>query len=295
MSFTFKGHDETLNVTLHHDVYPSVDTATHFAKKSFAGKVVLVTGASRGIGSVIAKHYAKAGAAVALVARSAESLAAVKAAIQAETPDARVLTFAVDVKDPVATERAVEDIVAKLGGLDVVVANAGVAVPLSNKRIGERDDPLAWWNSFEVNIFGVYNFVRPALKHLEKSNGYAIVISTISAQLRFLNISDYGVSKHAIGRLVEYVALEYPGVHTLAVHPGTVDTDMTRGSGIPEEYLTEKPELVSAVLLAITSGRLDWLSGRFFDSRWDIDEVEKLKEKILAKDALVSKLDVKLD
>ena len=62
--------------------------------------------------------------------------------------------------------------------------------------IGERDDPLNWWNSFEVNVFGVYNFERPALKYLEKNNGCAIIISTVSAQLRFLNISDYGKFSH---------------------------------------------------------------------------------------------------
>ena len=53
-------------------------------------------------------------------------------------------------------------------------------------------DPLGWWNAVEVNIFGVYNFVRPALKHLEKSNGYALVVSTVTAQLRFPGKSEYG-------------------------------------------------------------------------------------------------------
>ena len=69
--------------------------------------------------------------------------------------------------------------------------------------IGERDDPLNWWNSFEVNVFGVYNFARPALKYLEKNNGYAIIISTVSAQLRFLNISDYGKFSHRTRALQE--------------------------------------------------------------------------------------------
>ena len=72
-----------------------------------------------------------------------------------------------------------------------------------NSGIGERDDPLNWWNSFEVNIFGVYNFVRPALKYLEKNSGYAIIISTVSAQLRFLNISDYGKFSHRTRALQE--------------------------------------------------------------------------------------------
>ena len=90
---------------------------------------------------------------------------------------------------------------------------------------------------------------------------------------------------------------EYPKVKTFAIHPGAVDTAMTRNANVPdvEAWLTEKPELVAAVSIALASGRLDWLSGRFFDSRWDIDEVEKLKERILEKDLLVSKLAVKLD
>ncbi|KZV63877.1 NAD-P-binding protein [Peniophora sp. CONT] len=297
MSFisNIKGFEETLPVALHHDVYPSVDPASHFANQTFSGKVVLVTGASRGIGAVVAKQYAQAGAAVALVARSAESLKTAKAAILAETPGARVLTFAVDVKDPAAAERAVEETVSQLGGLDVLIANAGTALSDADKRIGERKDPLAWWNSFEVNLFGVYNFVRPALKHLEQRAGYAIVVSSVSAQLRFPNSSDYGVSKHAIGRLVEYIALEYPRVKSFAVHPGTIDTDLSRSFGLPSEFFTETPELTSAIFIALSSGRLDWLSGRFFDARWDIDEVEQLKEKILEKDALVSKLVVRLD
>ena len=139
---------------------------------------MLVTGASRGIGSVIAKQFARAGAAVALVARSADSLKDVQASILKEAPGVRVLTFAVDVKDPVATERVLEETVAQFGGLDVLVANAGVGLPMSEKRecpwkagclqathsallgIGERDDPLRWWNSFEVNIRGALCYVQ---------------------------------------------------------------------------------------------------------------------------------------
>lgn len=63
---------------------------------------------------------------------------------------------------------------------------------MEESGIGDRENPLGWWNTFEVNIFGVYNFVRPALKHLEKSKGHAIVVSTRTAQLRLPNASDYG-------------------------------------------------------------------------------------------------------
>ncbi|KZV63871.1 NAD-P-binding protein [Peniophora sp. CONT] len=290
----FKGLDETLPVTTHHAVYPGIDPTQHFTNKTYAGKVVLVTGGSRGIGASAATHYARAGASVAVVARSADTLEEVRAAIVKETPGAQVLTFAVDVKDSAAAERAVEETVKHFGKLDVLVANAGAFLPFE-KRIGERDDPLNWWHGFEVNIFGVYNFVRPALKHLEKSEGYVVVVSTVTAQLRIPTASDYGVSKHALGRLVEYIALEYPTTKAFAVHPGAVNTVSARGSGLDMAWFTDPTELSSGTFLALTSGKYDWLSGRFYDSTWDIDEVAKLKEKILEKDALVSKLVVKLD
>ena len=84
-------------------------------------------------------------------------------------------------------------------------------------------------------------------------------------------------------------------MHPFAVHPGAVDTELSRASGADRKWFTAPPELSSGTFLALTSGKLDWLRGRFYDSTWDIDEVSKLKEKILEKDALVSKLVVKLD
>ncbi|VDC05922.1 unnamed protein product [Peniophora sp. CBMAI 1063] len=290
----FKGLDETLPVKTHHAVYSGNDPKAHFANKTNAGKVVLVTGASRGLGASAAMHYARAGASVAIVARSANLLEQVRAEIVKETPSAQVLTFVVDVKDSAAAERAIEETVKQFGKLDVLVANAGACLPFE-KRVGDREDSLGWWAIFEVNIFGVYNFVRPALKHLEKSEGYVVVVSTMAAQLRIPTASDYGVSKHAIGRFVEYVALEHPSVKPFAVHPGAVDTELTRESGADKTWFTDPPELSSGTFLALTSGKYDWLRGRFYDSTWDIDEVAQLKEKILEKDALVSKLVVKLD
>ena len=81
----------------------------------------------------------------------------------------------------------------------------------------------------------------------------------------------------------------------MAIHPGAVDTETSRTSGIPSEFFTDPPELAASTALALTSGKYDWLSGRYYDSTWDIEEVSKLKEKILEKDALISKLVVKLD
>ena len=91
-----------------------------------SGKVIILTGASRGIGPVIAEFYARAGAKVILVARGAANLDKVKEKIQEKEPNAEVLTHAVDVKDTQAAAKIVQDTVDQFGKLDIVIANAGV-------------------------------------------------------------------------------------------------------------------------------------------------------------------------
>lgn len=115
-------------------MYPGIDPAAHFANKTYAGKVVLVTGGSRGIGASAAAQYARAGASLAIVARSVDSLEGVRAAIVKETPGAQVLIFGVDVKDPAAAERAVEETVKHYGKLDVLIANAGSCLPFDTRK-----------------------------------------------------------------------------------------------------------------------------------------------------------------
>ena len=115
-------------------VYPSIDPQTTWHNKSYTGKVVLITGASRGVGPVIATFYARAGAKLALIARSSSNLDSVRERIQQENPDVEILLFAQDVKDTDAAARAVQDIVDHLGRLDVVVANVGVSLPIDGTR-----------------------------------------------------------------------------------------------------------------------------------------------------------------
>jgi len=138
------GLDEVLPVTNHHEyvptqhilplhanlnlgsVYPAVDPSTAFKDKLYKGRVVLVTGASAGIGAAIALFYAKAGASVAIVARRQQALDERKAHILKEAPDARILSVVADVKDWKLAERAVKVAVAEFGRLDILIANAGV-------------------------------------------------------------------------------------------------------------------------------------------------------------------------
>ncbi|KAI0066528.1 NAD-P-binding protein [Artomyces pyxidatus] len=283
------GLDEDIQGITNHDTpYPLIDPAPHFAAKTFASKVVLVTGASRGIGACIAQHFARAGAALALVARTEDLLNSVKAGIEADVPGARVLVFAVDVRDTAPASKAVADTVKHFGKLDILVANAGMM-----RRSGARlaaADPNAWWDTLETNLRGTFNFIHFAIPHLQHSGGCTMVTSSEGAHARVPTESDYSISKQALNRLIEFVSIEYPDVRAFAVNPGNVWTDMSRGSGLPVSFNT-RPELVSATMLHLAAGRADWLNGRFVSAPWDLGEVEsRYKAAILKRNALVHKL-----
>jgi NAD(P)-dependent dehydrogenase (short-subunit alcohol dehydrogenase family) len=116
-------------------IYPTVDPKVHYKAQTFAGKVVLITGASRGIGAEIALQYARAGAKVALVARTQAALDTSRDAILRESPSAQVLVFPADVRDVTRAQEIVAATVAHFGRLDVLVANAGTIRPMDERAL----------------------------------------------------------------------------------------------------------------------------------------------------------------
>ena len=113
-----------------------IDPKVHYDAQTFANKVVLITGASRGIGAQTALQYAKAGASLVLVARTQAALEAGKDAILREHPSALVLTFPADVRDVKKAEEAVAATIARFGRLDILVANAAALRPLDKRGLG---------------------------------------------------------------------------------------------------------------------------------------------------------------
>ena len=107
-------------------IYPTIDPEPLYASRFYSGKVVLVTGASRGIGRETALQYARAGASVAIVARSREALDETRDLIVAAVPDADVLVLTADVRDVEGVRSAVQDVLQHFGKLDILIANAGV-------------------------------------------------------------------------------------------------------------------------------------------------------------------------
>ncbi|TFY69120.1 hypothetical protein EVG20_g3291 [Dentipellis fragilis] len=272
--------------TERHDVYPEIDPEIQYATGTHKGKVVLITGASRGIGEDLAITYAKAGASLILAARTQKALDAVKVKILRQAPSVDVLTVPTDVVDLGQVEAAVKAGIEHFGKLDIVIANAGKADGF-DKTITEKD-PLDWWNILEVNIRGVYNVAHFTLPYLSKVDGYFLITASIGGFLRMVNASAYNVSKGAVNAFVEFLALEYPTVKAFALHPGLIETDMTRVTAFEP---VDSAQLASATYLYLTAGKADWLSGRFISANWDMGELQKdWKDKILESNAFVSRI-----
>ena len=210
-----------------------------------AGKHVLVTGASRGIGAAAAVALAAAGAALRLVARDGDRLAEVARAIASAA--GRAETAICDVTDYAAVSSMVEDALRRRGPIDVLINNAGVVEPIG--PVADAD-PAAWARSIGINLIGAYNVIRAVLPGMLATRaGRIINLSSGAATTPLEGWSAYCSSKAGLAMLTQMVTLEAgpAGIQTFGFSPGTTDTDMhvlIRASGInrisqiPREALT---------------------------------------------------------
>ena len=207
----------------------------------FKGKVALVTGASRGIGRAIAVALARGGASVALNYAGNEAAAqeALKLVEAAGAPRARLLRF--DVADPAACGKAVDEVVAELGGLNILVNNAGIAIDQLLMRLKDED----WKRQLDVNLTGAFNLVRAASRPMMKARGGAIVnLSSVVGEMGNAGQVAYAATKAGLIGLTKSVARELASrnIRCNAVTPGFVDTDMT--SALPEAARTRMLESI---------------------------------------------------
>jgi len=185
----------------------------------FAGRVVLITGGSRGIGLAAGSRFAAEGAHVLLMARHADRVAAAAASI----PDAH--SIGADVRDPADCGRAVAAAVDHFGRLDVLVNNAGVIY--RNRTVDVLTD-AEWDETFDVNVKGAFHMTRAALPALRASRGTIVNVASYVALVGFAGASAYAASKAALVNFTRSVALDHAseGIRVNAVCPGSVDTDM---------------------------------------------------------------------
>jgi len=186
------------------------------------GKVVLVTGAARGIGFETARQLHDRGAAVAIVDLDADD-----AERAAQTIGPRALGFGADVTDLGAMQDVVAQTVERFGGLDIVVANAGIAPKPATVR---AMDPALFDRVIDINVLGVHRTVYAALPQIVARGGQVVVIASIYAFANGVLLAPYAVSKagvEAFGRALR-VELAHHGASASVAYFGHIDTAMTR-------------------------------------------------------------------
>ncbi|MFI5004495.1 MAG: SDR family NAD(P)-dependent oxidoreductase [Solirubrobacterales bacterium] len=184
------------------------------------GRRVLITGAARGIGAGAARRLHERGARVALAGLEPELLEPLAAELGGAP------WFECDVTDRAQVDSAVEAAVERLGGLDVVIANAGVAAQLP--LVG--GDPDIFERTIAVNLLGVYYTLRAAGPHIAHPRGYALPIASLAAALHLPLLGAYNASKAAVEALGNTLRVELAesGARVGVGYFGLIDTDMVR-------------------------------------------------------------------
>ncbi len=183
--------------------------------------VVIVTGASRGIGAAIARRLLSARTAVVAVART--PMAATGMAAGDGRSDGRLLPLAADVADPSACEQVIAETIRTFGRLDALVNNAGILEPVA--RLADAD-PAAWQLNLEVNLLGPFYLSRAAIPFLRRSQGRIVNISSGAANKAIEGWSAYCVAKAGLTHFTRQLAAEEPDITSVALRPGVVDTAM---------------------------------------------------------------------
>ena len=200
---------------------------------SVYGKVVFITGGAAGVGAELATRLHGKGAKLVLVdvdegqlTRFAEGLS-----------DDRVLTATADVRDLAAVQAAADAAVERFGGIDVVVANAGVISYGSVLQV----DPEAVKRLLDINVLGVFHTVRATLPSVIDRRGYVLIVSSLAAYAAAPGLAPYNASKAAVEQFANALRLEvaYRGVDVGSAHMSWIDTAMVRDSKADLSTFTE--------------------------------------------------------
>ena len=245
------------------------------------GRVALVTGASRGLGRAIALRLAQEGMNVAIVARDKSRLEDV--AREIETHAVQALRIEADLSLPDAASMAVETVVDKLGGLNLLVNNAGATKRGDFLELTDAD----WSESFALKFFGYVRMARSAWPHLRRSRGAIVNIGGIGGRTGEAEFTIGGSVNAAIGLLTKALADRgvAEGVRVLAIHPGTFETERfarrverySKDHGVAAQDAVKgmlkehriarfgRPQELAALIAVIASDQVEFLQGAIID------------------------------
>ena len=210
-------------------------------------KVVLVTGASSGIGRGLATELARRGAAVGLLARRADALQEIVEEIV--TAGGQAIPLPADVTDEQAVRRAVNELKTRLGPIEVLFANAGVGITAHAMNLNAE----AVAKLFDVNVIGVVNSVAAVIGDMiQRGRGQLVAISSLAAYRGLPKSAAYCSSKAAVSAFFESLRLDLhgSGVEVTIIHPGFIKTPLTAGRQAQLPWLMEVSEAVNKILKA---------------------------------------------
>jgi len=253
--------------------------------KPLAGRNAIITGASQGLGKVIAEHFIRAGANVVLCARSKADLAATQKELAKISRKQKVLAHLCDVSDESQVNDIVEFALSELGSVQVLVANAGVYGPMGPT---ESVDLAEWRHALDINLLGVLLPSRALIPHFKKAGyGKIVVLSGGGATNPLPNISCYAASKAAAVRLMETLAEELRDFHVdvNGVAPGAlktrlVDQVLAAGPGkVGKAFFAKNKkwaeegatplELGASLCVYLASKASDGITGKLISAQWD--------------------------
>jgi meso-butanediol dehydrogenase/(S,S)-butanediol dehydrogenase/diacetyl reductase len=232
------------------------------------GKVAIVTGASNGIGAATARRLAEEGAAVAVVARRADLVAAVASEIEGN--GGRALGLCADIAQEDAAARVVADTLAAFGSIDILVNNANVLMPGML-----ADQPLKDWKAnFVVSLDAAMLMMREAYPALSEGGGAVVNVSSVCADLATPGVAGYSAAKAGLISLTRNAAIEWgkTGVRVNCVVPGVVMTPATEvaipdaagqaatARSVPIGRIAEPLELANAILF-LASDEASYITG----------------------------------
>jgi NAD(P)-dependent dehydrogenase (short-subunit alcohol dehydrogenase family) len=235
------------------------------------GKVVIVTGASSGIGRASALLFAKSGATVVAVGRNEKALLALAKEGGDETI---VKPHLADVMELSQLDRIVTETIHNHGQIDVLVNSAGI-IKNGNIENTTLDD---WDKMMHINVRSVFLLIQKCVPHLEETRGNIVNVSSVTGTRAFPNVLSYCVSKAAVDQLTRCTALELApkGIRVNAVNPGVVVTNLHKRGGMEEEAYEKflqnaknthpigrpgNPEEVAELIHYLASDKASWITG----------------------------------